>query len=87
MPKRKADAEFLNTMADNLFILRIGEQKTLREVADKVGITFQTLNYYERGIKEPGLFIAASLAKYYGVTLDDLLNKELPFRRRPSRRI
>ncbi len=72
-PKREAS----KVLADNLFILRLNKHKTLRDVAADTGITFQSLNYYETGLKEPRLCTALKLAKYYGVSVEDLYYKDI----------
>ena len=50
--------------------------KTLREVEAESGISNGYLSQLETGkIKDPGLFLIAKLAKYYGVKLDELLEE------------
>lgn len=86
MPKRIIKQEVANTLSDNLFILRKRKRVTLREMAKNVSVTYQALSYYERGLRTPSLFVAAELAKYFGVTLEDLFDDQLCFRVRTTKR-
>ncbi|WP_251422697.1 helix-turn-helix domain-containing protein [Veillonella agrestimuris] len=58
----------------NLKRARVRMGKTQIEVAKAVGISNAALSNYETGYREPDLQTLASLARYYGITLDELVN-------------
>jgi SOS-response transcriptional repressor LexA len=52
------------------------KNKSQKEVADAIGVTFQVLSHYENGRREPDLATLNNLAEYYGVSADYLIKKE-----------
>ncbi len=58
-------------MRNKLIALR-GDRKR-KEIADTLSITPQMLGAIERGNRNPSLELAISLAKFYNITLDDLI--------------
>lgn len=60
---------------ENLKILRKKTNLTQKEVADAVGITFQTYSYYETGRTNPTPEMLCKLADFFGVTVDELLGR------------
>lgn len=62
-----------NVFSERLTGLR--EEKGLRrqEVADALGISRASLEYYEKGQRKPDIEVAARIAKYYGVSTDYLV--------------
>lgn len=65
--------ELLN-LSVNLKQLRKQSGKTQKEVAEKLGIAYQSYQAYELGITVPTLQNFIKLAKFYDVSYDDLLN-------------
>lgn len=59
---------------DNLINLRKLRQLTQEEVADKIGVTRQSVAKWESGETVPDLEKCRLLAELFGVTLDDLAN-------------
>lgn len=59
---------------DNLINLRKLRQLTQEEVADKIGVTRQSVAKWESGETVPDLEKCRLLADLFGVTLDDLAN-------------
>ncbi len=58
--------------------LRIGDLRrqkkvTQQELADRVGVSFQTVSRWETGAGEPELSLLPALAEYFQVTVDQLL--------------
>ena len=58
--------------------LRIGDLRrqkkvTQQELADRVGVSFQTVSRWETGAGEPELSRLPALAEYFQVTVDQLL--------------
>ena len=61
---------------DNLVHLRKIKQLTQEDVADKIGVTRQSIAKWESGETVPDLEKCRLLAELFGVTLDDLANFE-----------
>ena len=53
--------------------LRIKQNLTQKELADKIGITASTVTKYENGSLEPNISCIKSLSKLFNVTTDYLL--------------
>ena len=64
-----------NDDMENLKLLRKRINLTQKEVADAVGITFQTYSYYETGRTNPTPEMLCKLADFFGVTVDELLGR------------
>ena len=61
---------------DNLIHLRKIRQLTQEEVADRIGVTRQSVAKWESGETVPDLEKCRLLAELFGVSLDDLANYE-----------
>jgi len=61
-------------LADNLIALRKLNALSQEELAEKVGVSRQTLSKYETGESLPDIEKCKALADAFGVTLDDLVN-------------
>ncbi len=57
--------------------LRKERKMTVRELAQKMGVTHPTISNWENGICEPDLKSIAKLADIFGVTLDRLFNRTM----------
>lgn len=64
-------------LANNLKLLRKKAGKTQEGLSAEVGIGRTTIANYEAGISEPNVESLRMFAKYFGVSLDDLLSKNL----------
>ncbi len=63
----------LYKLSENLKALRKEFGLTQSQVAEKLGITYQSYHAYEAGITVPTLKHFLMLAELYGVTLDELV--------------
>lgn len=63
------------TFADTITTLREERNKKRQEVADDLGISRASLEYYEKGKRKPDIEILAKLADYYDVSADYLLGR------------
>ena len=61
---------------DNLVQMRKLQQMTQEDIADKLGITRQSVAKWEAGESIPDLDKCKQLAEIFGVSLDDLANYE-----------
>ncbi|MDO5382941.1 MAG: helix-turn-helix domain-containing protein [Eubacteriales bacterium] len=62
--------------ADNLIELRKYHNMSQEELAEKIGVSRQTLSKYETGDSLPDIEKCKALADVFGVSLDDLINYE-----------
>lgn len=53
--------------------LRIKKGMSLEDVQKETGITKSLLSRYERGVVIPGLVALITLSRYYGVSIDKLI--------------
>lgn len=61
---------------DNLISLRKIHGYSQDELAEKIGVTRQTLSKYETGESLPDIERCKRLADIFGVSMDDLVNYE-----------
>lgn len=61
---------------DNLISLRRANGLSQDELAEKIGVTRQTLSKYETGESLPDIERCKQLADIFGVSMDDLVNYE-----------
>lgn len=66
----------LNTLAQNLTIIRKQKSLLQKDVAKAVGITATALSAYEKGQREPTLSVIYKLAEYYDISMDRLCGRE-----------
>ena len=57
--------------------LRIQKGIPQKEIADYLGITIASYSLYERGNREPNIAMLKRIARYYMISLDDLLDFKL----------
>ncbi len=63
----------LYNLSKNLKNFRNQYGYTQKQVAEQIGITYQSYQAYERGIAVPSLQNFIKLAKLYDITYDELL--------------
>lgn len=63
------------TFADNITALRKKQNKKRQEVADDLGISRSSLEYYEKNKRKPDIEVLTKIADYYGVSADYLLGR------------
>ena len=68
------DALIYNRIA----VLRAERRISRRELADALGIHYQTIGYLERGEFNPSLHLALKIAAYFNVSLETIFSLE-PF--------
>ncbi len=66
---------------NRIAILRAEQGVTRRELADALGVHYQTVGYLERGEYNPSLHLALRIAEFFGVPV------EVVFSTRPFPRI
>lgn len=65
------------TISKNLRKLRGEKHMTQEQVAEKLGVSAQSVSRWETGATFPDILLLPDLAKLYGVLVDDLF-KESP---------
>ena len=61
--------------ADNITALRKKQNKKRQEVADDLGISRSSLEYYEKNKRKPDIEVLTKIADYYNVSADYLLGR------------
>jgi putative transcriptional regulator len=69
------------TVYNRIAMLRAERGISRRELADALGVHYQTVGYLERGEYSPSLYLALRIAEYFEVEV------EVVFSPRPFRRI
>ena len=63
-------------IGENIKRMRRERDLTQEEVANHLGISFQSVSKWERGDGYPDITILPALANYFGVTIDDLMGMD-----------
>ena len=63
------------TFGENITALRKKQNKKRQEVADDLGISRSSLEYYEKNKRKPDIEVLTKIADYYGVSADYLLGR------------
>ena len=63
-------------MKNNLRVERARVRMTQQELADKTGVTRQTIVAIEQGKFNPSTVLALKMARVFGVTIEDLFELE-----------
>jgi DNA-binding XRE family transcriptional regulator len=58
------------TIYNRIAMLRVERGVSRRELADALGVHYQTIGYLERGEYSPSLFLALRIAEYFGVAVE-----------------
>jgi putative transcriptional regulator len=67
-------------MKNSLRVLRAERDWSQQELANKLGVSRQTINAIEAGRHDPGLSLAFAIAKLFGKLIEDIFDP------RPTRR-
>ena len=68
---------------NRIAMLRAERQVSRRELADALGVHYQTIGYLERGEISPSLYLALRIARYFDVRVEVVFSTE-PFPRLSS---
>lgn len=63
-------------LADNLILLRNMKGMSQEQIAEVIGISRQSYAKWEQGETSPDIEKCDRLAKYYGITIDALMNQD-----------
>jgi putative transcriptional regulator len=74
------------TIYNRIAILRAERKISRRELADALGVHYQTVGYLERGEYSPSLYLALRIAEYFEVPVEVVFSIN-PFPRLGSRAV
>lgn len=63
---------------NRISVLRTERNVSRKDLAEAIGVNFQTIGYLERGDYSPSLELAMKIARYFGVPIEVLFSLE-PF--------
>ena len=66
---------------NRIALLRVEQGVSRRELADALGVHYQTVGYLERGEYNPSLHLALRIAEFFGVPVEVIFSTR-PFPRR-----
>jgi DNA-binding XRE family transcriptional regulator len=61
---------------NRIALLRAEQDVTRRELADALGVHYQTIGYLERGEYNPSLHLALRIAEFFGVPVEAVFSIE-----------
>jgi DNA-binding XRE family transcriptional regulator len=73
MPPRPTDPD--SKIYNRLAVLRAERGLSRAQLADALGLNYQTIGYIERGEFNPSLDVAFRVAEYFGVPLDAVFSR------------
>ncbi|HLT82977.1 MAG TPA: helix-turn-helix transcriptional regulator [Phototrophicaceae bacterium] len=73
-------SEPTDAVHNRIAMLRVERGVTRRELADALGVHYQTVGYLERGEYAPSLHLALRIAAYFGVPVEFVFSLD-PFPR------
>ena len=73
-------AEQSDVVHNRIAMLRAERGISRRELAEALGVHYQTVGYLERGEYSPSLFLALRIAEYFGVAVEVVFSTN-PFKR------
>jgi putative transcriptional regulator len=68
------------TIYNRIAVLRVERGISRRQLADALGVHYQTVGYLERGEYSPSLFLALRIAEYFEVQVEVVFSTK-PFPR------
>lgn len=73
-------AEQSDVVHNRIAMLRAERGVSRRELAESLGVHYQTVGYLERGEYSPSLYLALRIAEYFGVAVEVVFSTS-PFKR------
>lgn len=67
----------MDTLANNIKLLRTKNKMTQQQLADKLDLTKSVISAYETGLRQPSYDVLINLARYFNVTTDFLLGLKI----------
>ena len=68
-----------DTVHNRIAMLRVERKISRRDLAEALGVHYQTVGYLERGEYSPSLYLALKIAEYFQVPVETVFStKEFP---------
>ena len=64
------------SLADKLKELRKTKNVSQEKFAEYLGVSYQAVSKWENGVTSPDILLLPDIARYYGITVDELLQVE-----------
>ena len=64
------------SLADKLKELRKAKNVSQEKFADYLGVSYQAISKWENGITSPDITLLPDIARYFGISVDELLQVE-----------
>ena len=64
------------SLADKLKELRKSKNVSQEKLAEYLGVSYQAVSKWENGVTSPDILLLPDIARYYGITVDELLQVE-----------
>ncbi len=64
------------SLADKLKELRKAKKVSQEKLADYLGVSYQAVSKWENGVTSPDIMLLPDIARYFGITVDELLQAE-----------
>ena len=64
------------TLFNRLAVLRVERGLSRQDLAEAVGVNYQTIGYLERGEYNPSLGLAFQLAEFFGLPIEAVFSRE-----------
>lgn len=61
------------SFAEKLHELRISRNISQKELADNLGVAQSSVNYWEKGQRDPSITMVKKIADYFGISVDEML--------------
>lgn len=74
----KPDGAAQEKVYNRISVLRADRKVSRRQLADDLGVHYQTIGYLERGEYSPSLVLSLKIANYFGVPVESVFSLE-PF--------
>lgn len=73
MPRPSAGPE--TTLHNRIALLRAERGQSRQELADAIGVNYQTIGYLERGDYNPSLDLAFRIAEHFGLPIEAVFSR------------
>lgn len=64
------------SFSEKLHELRVSRNISQKELAESLGVAQSSINYWEKGQRDPSITMVKKLADYFGISVDDFLSDE-----------
>lgn len=66
------------TLHNRLKLLRVEREMSRQELAEVLGVNYQTVGYVERGDYNPSLELAFRISEFFGLPIEAIFSRERP---------